>query len=105
LQKQPDASAHIVALEQSDLNVPVADFDLAVLFLRNVGRLLPRSHIHESVWGTIGAVTSRTLDTHVSRIRNKLGLLPKNGWQLKSIYGHGYRLEQVRRDARHEEAA
>ena len=81
------------------------DFDLAVLFLRNLGRLLSRSHIHEAVWGTVGAVTSRTIDTYVSRIRNKLGLLPKNGWQLKSVHGHGYRLEQVRCDPRHEEAA
>ena len=80
------------------------DFDLAVLFLRNIDRLLRRSHIQEAVWGAIDAVTSRTLNTHVSRIRNRLGLMPKNGWQLKSVYGHGYQLEQVPYDARHEEA-
>jgi len=38
-------------------------------------------------------VNSRTLDTHVSRIRNKLGLLPEHGWSLAAVYGHGYRLE------------
>ena len=37
-------------------------------------------------------------DTHVSRIRSKLGLIPNNGWQLKGVYGHGYRLEQVSGD-------
>jgi hypothetical protein len=34
----------------------------------------------------------------VSRIRSKLGLIPNNGWQLKGVYGHGYRLEQVSGD-------
>ena len=40
-------------------------------------------------------VTSRTLDTHVSRIRNKLGLTPENGWRLGAVYRYGYRLEQL----------
>jgi DNA-binding response OmpR family regulator len=40
-------------------------------------------------------VTSRTLDTHVSRIRNKLGLTPEHGWRLAAVYRYGYRLEQL----------
>ena len=100
-----DYSSRAISRGGAVFELTVKDFDLAALFLRNVGRLLPRSHIHEAVWGTVGAVTSRTIDTHVSRIRNKLGLLPKNGWQLKSVYKHGYRLEQVSRDARVGEAA
>jgi len=79
------------------------DFELAVLLLRNVGRLLSRSHIHDAVWGRSSSVGSRSLDTHVSRIRNKLGLTPGNGWQLKAVYAHGYRLEQTARAARVEE--
>src|SRR4051794_28397693 len=90
-----DCASRTIARERVVVELPGKDFDLAVLFLRNVGRLLSRSHIYEAVWGTSGSVTSRTLDTHVSRIRNKLGLLPAQGWHLKSIYGHGYRLEQV----------
>jgi len=80
----------------------------AVTLIQHFG---PAAHIamhfsaDEAVWGTIGAVTSRTLETHVSRIHNKLGLLPKNGWHLKGVYGHGYRLEQVARMEEHEEAA
>ena len=66
-----------------------------MLFLRNVGRLLSRGHIRESVWGPNAVVTSRTLDTHVSRIRNKLGLTPENGWRLAAVYRYGYRLEQL----------
>jgi len=72
------------------------DFDLAVLFLQNLGRLLSRAYIRDSVWNAAGAVSSRSLDTHVSRIRSKLGLTPEHGWSLSSVYGHGYRLEQLK---------
>ena len=81
------------------------DFELAVLFLRNLGRLLSRSHIHDAVWGMNGSVSSRTIDTHVSRIRNRLGLNPSKGWQLKAVYAHGYRLERVSHDSHADRAA
>lgn len=66
-----------------------------MLFLfRNIGRLLSRSRILESVWATTADLNTRTVDTHISRIRNKLGLLPENGWKLSAIYQHGSRLER-----------
>jgi DNA-binding response OmpR family regulator len=68
------------------------DFDLSVLFLGNIERLLTRDHIHEAIWKRAHALRSRTLDTHVSRVRNKLKLLPVHGWRLVSVYGYGYRL-------------
>ena len=71
------------------------DFDLAALFLRNVGLLLSRGDICERVWGQSEVVTSRTLDTHVSRIRSRLGFIPENGWSLAAKYGHGYRLQKL----------
>jgi DNA-binding response OmpR family regulator len=77
------------------LELTTKDFDLAVFFLRNLGRLVSRADLQECVWGTSGRVTSRTIDTHVSRIRAKLGLIPKNGWRLTAVYRHGYRLEVV----------
>jgi two-component system response regulator TrcR len=40
-------------------------------------------------------VSSRPLDTHIYRLRNKLGLTADRGWQLLTIYGYGYRLESV----------
>jgi two-component system, OmpR family, response regulator RegX3 len=80
-------------------NAPVVlslkDFDLAVFFLRNIGRVLSRRKIVESVWGSHVDVTSRTLDTHVSRVRTKLWLTQENNWHLGAVYGHGYRLERL----------
>ena len=78
---------------------PTKDFDLAVLLLRSLGRLLSRSYISEVVWGADAVVTSRTIDTHVSRIRLKLGLVPEYGWELKAVYAHGYRLDRAQRAA------
>ena len=80
-------------------NMPVVlslkDFDLAVYFMRNVGRVMSRRQIVDSVWGSSVDVTSRTLDTHVSRVRTKLSLTQENRWHLGAVYGHGYRLERL----------
>ncbi|MCK7492921.1 MAG: helix-turn-helix domain-containing protein [Comamonadaceae bacterium] len=66
-----------------------------MFLLRNLGRLLSRGHILETVWGLAGEISTRTVDTHVSRLRGKLGLTPEYGWRLTSIYQHGYRLERL----------
>lgn len=68
---------------------------LAMMLFSNIGRLISRDHLLESVWGISSKVATRTVDTHISRLRQKLGLVPENGWQLKAIYQHGYRLEQL----------
>jgi DNA-binding response OmpR family regulator len=71
------------------------DYELAVFMLRNAGRLLSRGYILEAVWGQSADLNTRTVDTHVSRIRGKLQLVPEHGWRLSAVYQHGYRLEQV----------
>ncbi len=72
------------------------EFELAVFFFRNAGRLLSRSHLLESVWGPSSIeLNTRTLDTHVSRLRKKLRFGDDTGYQLRSIYHHGYRLESA----------
>jgi two-component system, OmpR family, response regulator RegX3 len=84
------------------LQLTAKDFDLATLFLRNVGRLLSRGHLRETVWVSNHPVSSRTLDTHVSRVRSKLRLVPEHGWRLVAVYGYGYRLDRLDRSgARH----
>lgn len=71
---------------------------LATLLFSNLGRLLSRDYLLETVWGITPDVVTRTVDTHVSRLRQKLELYPEKGWQLKAVYQHGYRLEQVPRN-------
>lgn len=90
-----DTQTRTIYRDDRQLELTAKDFDLSVLFLRNIGRLLSRGHIREMVWGSNAVVTSRTLDTHVSRIRNKLGLTPEHHWRLSAVYRYGYRLEQL----------
>ena len=71
------------------------EFTLALLLFRNLSRPLSRSYIMEAVWGHGPDMMSRTLDAHISQIRNRLGLRPENGLRLSSVYSFGYRLEQV----------
>jgi DNA-binding response OmpR family regulator len=71
------------------------EYELALFLFQNMGRLLSREHLHEAVWGLGVEALSRSLDTHVSRLRTKLALRPSSGFLLLAIYGMGYRLETV----------
>jgi two-component system response regulator RegX3 len=71
------------------------EFEMVALLFRNVGRLLSRSYLLDTVWGISADVSTRTVDTHASQLRNKLGLYPEEGWRLSAVYQHGYRLERV----------
>ncbi|MES2128633.1 MAG: response regulator transcription factor [Pseudomonadota bacterium] len=77
------------------IEVTHKEFYLALLFFRNIGRPLSRAYIHEAVWIRETVVPSRTMDTHVSRVRNKLQLRPENGFRLVPVYSYGYRLEKL----------
>lgn len=93
---QLDSATNIVRLDGSDIKLTNREFELAVFLFRNAGKMLSRAHILEAIWGIENAaVSTRTVDTHVSRLRRKLKLGPENGWKLTSVYQHGYRIEQV----------
>jgi two-component system, OmpR family, response regulator RegX3 len=88
-----------ITLDGAAVDMTQKEFELALFLFRNVGRLLSRGHIFEAVWGRNAALSSRTTDTHLSRVRTKLKLQPEHGFRLVSVYNYGYRLEEVRRAA------
>ena len=71
------------------------EYELALYLFQNKGNLLTREHLRETIWGQMAEINSRTLDTHVSRIRTQLDLRPANGYLITSVYGVGYRFESV----------
>jgi len=88
-----------IRLHGKTVRLKQREFDLALLLFRNIGRLLPREHLMQAVWGQGLEAGSRSLDTHVSRLRSRLELRPENGVVLASVYGLGYRLEFLPDDA------
>ena len=84
-----------VQIDGQSITLTQKEFELALLFFRHLGRPLSRAYIHETVWSRDAELSSRTLDTHVSRVRNKLGLKPASAYRLVPVYSFGYRLEQI----------
>jgi DNA-binding response OmpR family regulator len=81
----------------SAVDLTTKEFDLAALLLCNVGRVLSRATLWEDVWGPYADTSSRTIDTHVYRVRKKLGLTSQNGWRLVAIYRQGFLLQRLAR--------
>ena len=69
--------------------------DLAVYVFQNPGKLMSRDHLLNKVWGLNTDVDTRTVDTHISRLRKKLALDGRNGWRMAPVYGYGYRFDRV----------
>jgi DNA-binding response OmpR family regulator len=84
-----------LAVDGKQIEVTTKEFDLAFLLFQNLHRALPRAYILENAWGRNPDLSTRTLDTHVSRIRVKLNLRPEGGFRLAPVYGFGYRLERL----------
>lgn len=71
------------------------EFEIAQLLFRNVSRTIAREQLFEAVWGRTDAALSRTLDSHISKLRSKLALKGNQGYRLSTLYGHGYRLDRL----------
>ena len=90
-----DLTHSLLYRDEQPLELTRREYEVALFFFRNLGKVVSRAHILESVWGRDGGVSTRTVDTHVSRLRSLLGLSSASGVRLTPIYGYGYRLETV----------
>lgn len=88
-----------ITLHGEPLSLTDKDFDLTLFLFQNQGRLLTRDVLLERVWGMAKDINTRTVDTHMSRLRRRLGLNPENGFRIKTIYQRGYRLEAMKAEA------
>lgn len=85
-----DKSAHIVMIDQREVDLSFKEFELLVYFMENKGIALSREKILNSVWNYDYFGDARTIDTHVKKLRSKLG---SKGEMIKTIWGLGYKLE------------
>ena len=90
-----DLKNRIILRDGARVALTPKTYNLAVFLLTNSGQLLSRAYLLERIWGSNKSAATRTLDTHISRLRTVLGLTPDNGWQLQSVYQYGYRLDRA----------
>ena len=85
-----DKAAHIVKVDGEQIELSVKEFELLVYFLENQKMALTREKILNHVWDYDYFGDARTIDTHVKKLRSKLG---EKGNYIKTIWGMGYKFE------------
>lgn len=90
-----DAEQQRARVNGREVDLTQKELDLAWYFFSNPGKLFSRNHLLDKIWGVEADIDTRTVDTHVSRLRRKLRLSTDHGWKLESIYGYGYRMERL----------
>ena len=89
-----DVERHLVTVGGEPVQLPLKEFDLLELLLRNVGRVLTRSQLIDRVWGSDYVGDTKTLDVHVKRLRAKIEPDPAAPKHLLTVRGLGYKLER-----------
>jgi two-component system response regulator RegX3 len=90
---QMDIERHTVRVNGVDTAMPLKEFELLELLLRNAGRVLTRGQLIDRVWGSDYFGDTKTLDVHIKRIRSKIESVPSEPTLLVTVRGLGYRFE------------
>jgi two-component system response regulator RegX3 len=88
-----DVERHIVTVGGAEVRLPLKEFELLEMFLRNPGRVLTRGQLIDRVWGSDYVGDTKTLDVHVKRLRAKLEDNPAEPKLLTTVRGLGYKLD------------
>jgi two-component system response regulator RegX3 len=88
-----DVDRHVVTVAGQDVRLPLKEFELLEMFLRNAGRVLTRGQLIDRVWGSDYVGDTKTLDVHVKRIRAKIEPDPAQPRHLVTVRGLGYKYE------------
>jgi two-component system response regulator RegX3 len=88
-----DLERHTVAVRGEEIAMPLKEFELLEVLLRNAGRVLTRGQLIDRVWGSDYSGDPKTLDVHIKRIRSRIERDPANPVMLVTVRGLGYRFE------------
>ena len=88
-----DVERHTVSVDGRAVSLPLKEFDLLELLLRNAGRVLTRGQLIDRVWGADYVGDTKTLDVHVKRLRGKIEPDPANPKYLVTVRGLGYKFD------------
>ena len=85
-----DISRHLVTVAGEEVTLTSTEFKLLLTLAQRRGRMQSREHLLRHVWGYSHTADTRTVDTHITRLRNKLGVA---GDLIKTVRGFGYKME------------
>jgi two-component system response regulator RegX3 len=88
-----DVERHVVSVSGDAVPLPLKEFELLELLLRNAGRVLTRGQLIDRVWGADYVGDTKTLDVHVKRLRSKIEPDPSAPRYLITVRGLGYKFE------------
>jgi two-component system response regulator RegX3 len=88
-----DIERHTVSVSGRETPMPLKEFELLEVLLRNAGRVLTRGQLIDRVWGSDYYGDTKTLDVHIKRIRSRIEESPSDPTMLVTVRGLGYRFE------------
>lgn len=88
-----DLDRHAVSVDGSEISMPLKEFELLEVLMRNAGRVLTRGQLIDRVWGSDYFGDTKTLDVHIKRIRSRIEENPAQPVLLVTVRGLGYRFE------------
>ncbi|HVE27326.1 MAG TPA: response regulator transcription factor [Sporichthya sp.] len=88
-----DVERHVVTVNGATVSLPLKEFELLELLLRNAGRVLTRMQLIDRIWGADYVGDTKTLDVHVKRLRSKIEPDPGSPKHLVTVRGLGYKFE------------
>jgi two-component system response regulator RegX3 len=88
-----DVERHVVTVRGEQVQLPLKEFELLEVLLRNTGRVLTRMQLIDRVWGADYVGDTKTLDVHIKRLRAKVEVDPGNPRHIITVRGLGYKFE------------
>jgi two-component system response regulator RegX3 len=88
-----DVDRHVVTVRGGQIQLPLKEFELLQVLLRNADRVLTRMQLIDRVWGADYVGDTKTLDVHIKRLRSKIEPDPGNPRYLLTVRGLGYKFE------------
>lgn len=88
-----DVERHVVTVNGESVAMPLKEFELLEMLLRNAGRVMTRSQLIDRVWGADYVGDTKTLDVHIKRLRSKIEPDPSSPRYVVTVRGLGYKFE------------
>lgn len=90
-----DCSAHKVWIQHKEISLNVKEYELLYLFVQNPGKVLDKDYIFNEIWGAYSESENQTLTVHIRMLRDKIEKDKKNPKRIQTVWGVGYRYEEV----------